>query len=277
MKEQDEILKYIHTSTVAKLSKKGLADSPIDVHKFWMDFLNCIRSDAYTLNREKGPIVFVIDTKGTGIGKSIFTTDYLRKFFSSGSFSLSNVILIDYSGKAMKNKPFAKTKLLNLGEISEYYETDKYRNRNQYLFIFIIRNEIQFMYKSLYIHNIPDFFSYQRKGEVKGSYPVEEYRALINTHHKSELVGQKGFKYWAKKEAWILVEKPEGHFRKRLMHFLQNNVSGAKVDEECMNAGTDDRTDIRIIKLSSGDVYIIEVKWMGKSDGVDILGQKAAL
>jgi len=152
---------------------------------------------------------------------------------------------------------------------------DSLARGDNHFHIFIIGNEVQFIYKQVIFHTIADIFSLNRVGNIKGSLPLDRYRTLIETHFQKEVEGEKGFVYWQNKINWELVAAPEEQFRKRLMNFIQENVSGGYVDEECFNAGTSDRTDIRMIELQSKKVYIIEVKWIGKSVGATYDGQVA--
>ena len=270
-KEVDEILKKIHVSAVAKLTKCMVVSSPIDLNSVVMDLFSTVKSETYKLNYDKAPIVVAFDMGVHGTGDYALNQGYLANFFSSGSYAISNTIFVGSDGRCIQPNPYfdGRKKLLNLGEITD----DSEDNGDKFLYVFIIRNEVQFSYKGKIIHDIPEISSYDRKGEIRGRFNVADYRTIVNAHHTSELVGERGMKYWAKKSEWKLIASPEVHFRKRLMSFIEQNTSGAKVDEECMSNG--DRTDIRIIELASGQIYIIEVKWMGKSAGSNILDKLA--
>lgn len=272
MEAYNEILKKIHASTLARLTKNGIGKSPIDLNSLLKKLFLLIKSDAYKLNQDKAPVVFVFDSESEGTGESVLNEDFLNTFFNRGKYSVSNVIYLDYSARLVKPNPYEKKRLLNIIEITEDYDEDETLKSN-YLYVFVIRDEVIFIHKKIVVDNIPDIWSHDRRGELKGRFKISEYRTIVNSHHKTELVGERGLKYWDNKLDWRLVKGPEEQFRKRLMHFIEQNISGAKVDEECMSNG--DRTDIRMIELASGDIYIIEVKWMGKSTGADIDKQLA--
>jgi hypothetical protein len=50
-----------------------------------------------------------------------------------------------------------------------------------------------------------------------------------------------------------------------LAYFLNENIADACVDAECYSGWTNDRTDIRIVQYEDEKIYIVEVKWLGKS------------
>jgi len=119
--------------------------------------------------------------------------------------------------------------------------------------------------KALYY--IANIIQSNREGVVtSGSLPAKEYKRLIVNHHDEVVYKEKGLKYWANKSNRILVNNPEVHFHKPLRWFLGQKVINGKVDSGATISGTDDRTDIRIIEFDTGNIYIIEIKCLGKTE-----------
>ena len=98
--------------------------------------------------------------------------------------------------------------------------------------------------------------------------PISEYRKLIVNHHDQQIYKEKGpIKYWRNKSQRLLCEAPENNFRKCLGYYLDRNVNDGRVDQESLNAGTPNKTDIRVIRFIDNGVYIIEIKWLGRCAG----------
>lgn len=273
MSGSDEILKYLHGSLVAKMVGRNLIDSPITCKDFCLNFLRLIQSESYMLNCEKSPIAFIVRTDKSGSSDGLLSEATIKSFFDDGKYKTQNLFYIDYSVNIIKEDTPCSELLCNLEEIT----ADSKNKGETYIHIFVKGNEVQFLSEGIIFHTIPDIFSLSRIGEIKGWLPIEKYRTLIQAHFEKEVLGQKGFLYWGNKRKWQLVAAPEGQFRKRLMNFLKDNMTNGCIDEECLNAGTNDRTDIRMVEFGgTGSVYIIEVKWIGVSaSGVNYDGSKA--
>jgi len=270
MSDKDEIMKWIHGGLVKKLADRKLP--PIDAKGFLVRFLKCIQSESYTLNVKKGPIVFIIQSDGNGGNVDALNETEIRNFFDNGIYTMQNVFYTDCSGKIIeKNNPYDNVKLNNLEEVTD----DSKSQKETHVHIFVNGIEVQFLHDSRIFHTIPNVFSLSKTGEIKGWLPIEEYRTLIKAHFAKEVSGEKGFNYWHSKNKWKLMAAPEGQFRKRLMNFLKDEMTNAIIDEECLNAGTNDRTDIRMVRTHPKSVYIIEVKWIGKSVTSNNDGQAA--
>lgn len=263
MEEANQVLKFLHQGLTAKLVQRGLSKSPGDTHIFWMRLLSLFHTDAYLLNRDKGPIVFIVNAKSNAGTTDAIDQSFLKDFFDKGRHSISNVIYVDQGGKLISSsKDFEKLKLQNISEVS-----DDSAGRSQDLFyVFVKGNEVQFIHRQVPFYSVMDFFSMNdRIGNIVGRLPVQKYRTIIEGHYNDDVDREKGFFYWEVKADWKLMDSPEEHFRKHMANYIKANISDGYVDEEVPNAGTSDRPDIRIIEFSSRQVYLIEIKWAGKS------------
>jgi hypothetical protein len=96
--------------------------------------------------------------------------------------------------------------------------------------------------------------------------PAREYRKLIENHHNRHVYKEKGsFKYWQNKTRRILICNPEIQFNKNLYSYLDLNVADGHVDRGATISGSEDSTDIRIITYGDGDMYIMEIKCLGRT------------
>ncbi len=92
----------------------------------------------------------------------------------------------------------------------------------------------------------------------------KDYVLAIEDHGKRGLIF-KIDKYWADRQKRILLSgETEKFFQMELFDWLDRNIfDGYPKVETKTNAG--DRTDIDLYSYQSGQHYIIEVKWLGKS------------
>lgn len=268
MNDQNEILKHLQTSLVARLVEKGIGQ-PISLKIFWTKALECLRSDAYTLNQNLSPILFAIDNDSDGDGEDMFKEENLKAFFVNGHVKNSNIIHIGQNHQAIKSKKFQGVIAGNTDDVLVLSE------KSELLFAFVRANELTVFWKGGQIKIIPDIFSLNPIGLIKGKFPASRYRQLIQMHYDEEVAGERRMIYWKNKAKWQLISSPEDHFRKRLGGYLNLNISDGHVDEEALNDNTDNRTDIRIILPITKQVYIFEVKWLGKSVGASYDGTRA--
>lgn len=271
MDDQKQILKYLTDGITAKLSRTSPSVSPILINKFWLRLLSLLRSEAYTSNVMEGPIVYIVDDQ---INVSETETDMLDQlnleaFFKSGISRKKNTIRIDYQGNSAATNPHRDEYLSNTEEVSELTEL------HPGIFVFVKGNELTIFSNGKLIKNIPDFYSTNTVGQIKMMLPISEFRKLISKHYQEEIVGERGLLYWKNKKERTLIASPEDKFRKKLANFLDNNVADGFVDEECRNDNSNDRNDVRVVTLPNSNVFIFEIKWIGKSEGADYDGTVA--
>ncbi|OPC29191.1 hypothetical protein [Elizabethkingia miricola] len=256
----EDILVFLHSSIVAKLFKAFPSISPIDSDNFWNKLLRLVQSDTYIRNIDLGPITFVINFNDVANGEiNYLETANLESYFTNRG--ASNIIYIDIHGNNFEPNPFINKKISNLEEVAEFSE------ENDFLYVFVKGVELKITHKQIILKDIPDFFSLNRVGHIKSLLPITEYRKLLDRHYETEIKSERGIEYWQNKSKYELVSAPENKFRKKLANFLENNLSGGFVDEECRNNNTNDRNDVRVITVPNHDVHIIEIKWVGKSSG----------
>ncbi|KRT14488.1 hypothetical protein ASU31_18860 [Pedobacter ginsenosidimutans] len=260
MNGSEDVLVYLHSSIIAKLFSAFPKVSPIDSNVFWTKFLRLLKSDVYNKHMSKGPLNFIVNFDATATG----TVNYLDPVSLNEYFlkrSSSNILYIDVFGNNFEPNPFSSEKLQNLEEVAESSQS------NNYLYVFVKGVELKITHKQVILKDIPDFYSLNKVGHIKSLLPIDEYRKLLDKHYETEIKGERGIEYWQNKAKYELVAAPENKFRKKLANFLENNLSGGFIDEECRNNNTNDRNDVRVITVPNHEVHIIEIKWVGKSIG----------
>lgn len=268
MNNSEDVLVYLHSSIVSKLYNAFPTISPIDSNLFWNKFLRLLKSDVYNQHISLGPISFVINFDEIATGTvNYLETKNLDAFFLKRSFS--NILYIDIFGNNFENDPFSAKKLQNLEEVADSSAD------NNYLYVFVKGIELKITHRQVILKDIPDFYSLNRVGHIKSLLPINEYRKLLDRHYHTEIKSERGIEYWQNKSKYELVAAPENKFRKKLANFLENNLSGGFIDEECRNNNTNDRNDVRVITVPNHEVYVIEIKWVGKSMGNNYDGKVA--
>jgi len=268
MSGSEDVLVFLHASIVSKLYRAFPSISPVDSDIFWNKVLKLVQSDEYIRNTDLGPLVFIVNFGEVAKGDiNYFEPTNLHTHLNRRG--ASNILYIDICGNNFTSNPFSTIKLSNLEEIAESSQ------ENDFLYIFVKGTEMKITHKQIILKDIPDFFSLNRVGHIKSMLPIHEYRKLLDRHYKSEIEGERGIEYWQNKAKYELVGAPENKFRKKLANFLENNLSGGFIDEECRNNNTHDRNDIRVITVPNQEVHIIEIKWVGKRSGNNYDGTAA--
>jgi hypothetical protein len=259
MSDQQQIIKLLCASLYSKLSLKiGDKHQPASVATFCSNLFKLLKSDSYQKHLSISPIIIALDVDSAGSGSNIFASNLIDEFYSKGQVKSGNILYIDISGKEIIPKPYDDKIVYTTADLN-----DEFPDSN-FIFFFIEGNSIEVIEKCRTFKCIPDIFSLNKSRAFINRLPISEYRTLINNHYSSEIIGQRRFEYWENKGKRVLVASPEVNFRKQLGAYLDLYVADGIVDQECLNASTDDRTDIRISTCIDKDIYIIEVKWIGK-------------
>jgi len=260
MNNQQQIIKIHESSILSKMVTHLPSVSPIKIKTFIIKLLKLLRSDKYQLNIRYSPIIIALDVINQGTGINIFESDFFTDFFKNGDVKINNLILVDLDGNLVDNVKSDNYTIKNIEELNDNFPS------SDLLYYFIENNSFDILKDSKVIKVITDIFSTNQTRSFKNKLPISEYRTLITKHHLDVLKGQKCLIYWSNKSKRVLINAPEKSFRKSLAVFLEDIVCDGKVDEESLNDNTDDRTDIRVIEMVSENIYIIEVKWIGKCD-----------
>ncbi len=263
MRAEDSLLKIFHTGEVLRLLRCDNSLDAIKTTLFWNLLERCLKSDEYHSYVDMGPFGLILDKDNEGMGVDILKPSNMGSYLSSGITRSNNVLVVDYNGKDIEDKRVEQLKFEN------YTDALKYSKSNQAIVFFISGFEVHVCIRNDVPVYIPDIFSHKRTSVInKARLPISEYRKLIVNHHDQQIYKEKGpIKYWRNKSQRLLCEAPENNFRKCLGYYLDKKVNDGTVDQESLNAGTANKTDIRVIRFTDDRVYIIEIKWLGRCAG----------
>lgn len=191
---------------------------------------------------------------------NILDKDTLVSKIKEGLFSITNIIFCDLKGNVIK---ISKGKY-----VRDFVEASNFSEEKSCLVFFINYMELYICLKGKLFYYTPNIFKPSRVGvSSSNQLPAREYRQLIKNHYNTEVYKEKGgFKYWKSKAKRILIDSPEINFNKNLYSYLKLEVVDSKVDRGAAISGMEDRTDIRIMTLESGEIYIVEIKCLGKTE-----------
>lgn len=260
MDEFHKLLNVFHKATLQKLL---IADSTLDVSKatsFYFKLEKCLMSSGYYDHSEMGPILLVLDTANEGRGSDILYPENMAQYLKSGLSKKCNVIYLHYDGRKI-DKHDRKDLLIENPADAWQFSSD-----NRMSVFFILKNELSIFSQGKYVECIPNIYSHNKTKKISdASLPASEYRKLLNAHYNGRICRDIVVNIWQNKAKRLLVASPERIFGRDLAYFLDENIADACVDAECYSAWTNDRTDIRIVRYEDEKIYIIEVKWLGKS------------
>jgi len=194
---------------------------------------------------------------------NIFDKDALTLKIKEGLLEENNIILSNVKGDVIN--------VVKGIYINDYVEAEKFSEKQSQLVFFIKYMEVHISMNGKGIHFIPNIICPSRVGvDTPETLPAREYRKLISNHHNRHVYKERGsLKYWKNKAKRILMDKPEILFNKNLFSFLDLNIADGKVDSGVPISGMEDRTDIRIMTFESVEIYIIEIKCLGKTDSTE--------
>lgn len=256
--EQRQIVSLLNSELSLKLSlnAKGRLRSG-DVKGFCLKVLSLIRKEGFqNAMKNEIPITLQVELQGAFTGKNIFNsenTDIESEYLKEGT-----LIKMDLQGVVSEGGE--QTDIMNSEEAQDFSE------RFTEDWIFFVEGDYLTVFANGKIIKSLNVFNTKKSRAFTFRRPISEYRSLINRHFEEEIARGK-LDFWHKKSDRILRTRPENIFGRKLCGFLEDFVSDGHVEFEKNNANTSDRTDISITTLDPKRVYIIEVKWLGKSYG----------
>ena len=256
MVDKNKILKIITSSPTLKIFKET---HKIEFLSFYNQLESLLKRDIpYGEVGEK--FVFCIAITFGNRGEwNMFDKGVLALKIKEGLLDENNVILSN-----------AKGDVINVARgtyINNYVEAEEFSEKQSQFVIFIRYMEVHLFMNGKAIYYIANIMRPSRVGvDTPEMLPAREYRKLITNHHDRHVYKEKGsFKYWRNKAKRILIDKPEIQFNKNLYSYLNLNIADGHVDRGATISGMEDRTDIRIMTFESGQIYIIEIKCLGKT------------
>lgn len=260
MNDLQQLLNVFHKTAVIKLLS---ADHALDVSKtakFYTQLEKCLMSGDYYEYRNMGPILLILDPVNQGRGKDLLSPTQMAEFLQSGTSKKHNKVYLDFEGRIIPTSETVNIVIVNPADACGISLNEKVN------VFFILHNELNIFSNGYYVDCIPNIHSLDKTKKISdAALPVSEYKKLVAAHYKERVCKETILSYWQNKAQRLLVAGPERIFGHDLAHYLDENIADGHVDIECFNAWTNDRTDIRVLKYEDGKMYIIEVKWIGKS------------
>lgn len=257
MIDKNKILKIITSSPALKVFKEM---QRIEFLKFYNQLEALLKMDIpYGEVGEKFVLCIALTFENLGEW-NMFDKGALALKIKEGLLDINNVILSNVKGDVIN--------VVRGTYINNYVEAEEFSEKQSQLVFFIKYMEVHIFINGKSLHYIANIMQSSREGVItRESLPAREYRKLITNHHDRHVYKEAGsFKYWKKKPERILIDNPEIQFNKNLYSYLDLNVVDGHVDRGASISGAEDISDIRIITYESGDIYIIEIKCLGKTD-----------
>lgn len=257
MVDKNKIFKIITSSPVVKVLKETQKIKLVGFYNMLEALLK--RDIPYGTIGQKLVLCIALSFKNQGEW-NIFDNGVLALKIKEGLLDENNVILSNSKGNVIN--------VIKGIYINDYVEAAKFSEKESRLVFFIRYMEVHLFMNGKAIHYIANIMQSSRVGvDTPEKLPAREYRKLIENHHNRHVYKEKGsFKYWQNKAQRILICNPEIQFNKNLYSYLDLNVADGHVDRGATISGSEDRTDIRIITYEDGDMYIMEIKCLGKTD-----------
>lgn len=258
--DRNKILKIITGNPILKASRET-GVKPIELMKFYNNLESLLKTDiSYSDIGEKMVLLLVLTTteRECDAQLNIFERKTMDSALKTGLLDKGNILFVNYEGKLIK--------VIEGQFINDYIQATNFSKEDKSIVFFIERMAIHFIVKGEPIYYIHDILQSYRPGvRNPKSLPAREYKQLIKNQHDAVVYKERGIKYWANKAHRVLVDNPEVHFHKPLWWYLDQHIPDAQVDSGATIAGTEDRTDIRILSFESRELYIIEIKCLGKT------------
>lgn len=256
MIDKNKILKIITSSPALKVFKEM---QRMELLKFYNQLEALLKMDIpYGEVGEK--FVFCIALTFENQGEwNMFDKGSLALKIKEGLLNENNVILSNVKGDVIN--------VVRGTYINNYVEAEEFSEKQSQLVFFIKYMEVHIFINGKSLHYIANIMQSSREGVVtRESLPAREYRKLIINHHNRHIYkGRGSFEYWKKKSERIFINNPEIQFNKNLYSYLDLNVIDGRVDRGATISGLEDRMDVRILTFEKGDIYIIEIKCLGKT------------
>jgi len=256
-KQVNKILKIITSSPALKVFKET---QKIELLKFYNQLEALLKMDIPYGEVGEKIVLCIALTFGDQGEWNIFQKGELVRRIKEGLLDENNIILSNPEGNVIT--------VIKGTYINDYVEAEEFSEKESLLVFFIKYMEFHLFINGKAIHYIANIMRPSREGvDTPEILPAREYRKLITNHHDRHVYKEAGsFKYWKKKPERILIDNPEIQFNKNLYSYLDLNVVDGHVDRGAPISGAEDIPDIRIITYESGDIYIIEIKCLGKTD-----------
>lgn len=225
----------------------------LEVDSFINNLYGFLTSQEYKNINHKEAFLLTIDTKVTNANSKKIFNELIKLIPQYNNF------IINFKEEI---KEFETINNDSFNDLEDYSE-----EHLDTIFFYINHFCIEIIYNGMIIKRIANVNDIKKMARSKNSdlLKVEDYRLLANNHFKEYVLNEKKLTYWDKKSDRLLKKSPENIFHKSLYSYLDINLANGRVDSEVSNKGGNDRLDIQLVDFDTEKLYILEIKWMGKS------------
>lgn len=210
-----------------------------------------------------GPYLIVLTDSIESEIKILDFQVFKQNFIDNGKHEIDNIIELGING--FENK-------INLLPHTSYIENQMdviplSKNFKNYKFFLIEGNAITTIQNGLPIHMVPNVLSTDKIRAFSFKIPAYDHKKILAryiTYFDTEVIQDD---FWDSKTKGELIPSPESNFSNNLFLFLKNTITGGHVDRESFSKHTENRTDVRVLTSPDQNIYIYEVKWVGKTKG----------
>ena len=259
--DTNKLIKIVTSNPILEACRE-IDVNPTDLIKFYNNLDRLLKKDIpYGEIGERFTFLLVL-TKGEKeieTELNIFETNVFVEEIKKGLFDKSNVLFVNSNGMVVTK----------FGDqfLNDYVQAAKLSQEHGKIVLFIQYMELHFFANGKPIYYDPNILQSERIGiTTPKTLPAREYRQLILNQYSEMVSKQRCLQYWANKARRLLKSRPEIYFHKPLWWYLNEYVVDGKVDSGASISGTEDRTDIRILTFESREVYIIEIKCLGRTE-----------
>ena len=253
-----QILKIVMSSPVLEVARET-GFEPTELMKFYLDLENLMKSHIlYGEIGGKFRLLLILTTDDSKAELNIFDKDAFVPAIKNGILDKGNILSVNSSGRVINQ--------IEGSFIDDYVQATEYSRDNQLIGFFIDGRAVHLIVNGTPKYYIYDILKYSHPGvTTPKTLPAKEYCQLIDRHFKEAVHGEKGVKYWRKKEDRILYENPESIFQAPLWFYLDQYMIDGTPDKEPTISGTANKSDIRITDWTNKTRYIIEIKCLGRT------------
>ncbi|MEQ9265040.1 MAG: hypothetical protein RLN81_07470 [Balneolaceae bacterium] len=270
MPQIDQLLK---ATTQTLLGKLTIEIAKIDstkillVSEFAKQLLDQIKLVISSGNYKKECfLVIELDIADNSNKKELFENKLIEHYYTTGKIYKSNLITVGPTGGIVND---AESLLESLEDV-----VDLSMNNKQFIYFIIDGASLEVFIDGRLIKQIGNIFSPDRAIQFKYHQPIENYRTIVNVHNHKILTAHSGSQHWINKRKRILRSSPEKIFRTSLALYMDDHIANGYVDEEASNNNSDDSCDIIVHHYEKKKDYLFELKWLGKSEGTDIVKEE---
>ncbi len=265
MNGQIRIAKILHEGLNFKLSQHSLNEnvSSIVIAGFCKKVIQLISSGEYQSWTAMTPVIFAVNCNESYKGQNILSPDTFKKFVEKGKHKQHNVINTDFQGNLSKKEMYLIDS--DYPNIKNNEHCGDVSLNFPHLQLFMLdNNSLSVSIAGRLIKEIPDIYSLSEIRSFKSRIPISQYDQLIEKYQEYFTKNIKSSLYWHDKKKSILRAKPEDYFIDNFCNFIERQLSDGRIDSECFNNHTDNRLDVRVQQIPSNELYIFEIKWVGK-------------